>query len=138
MIVVDTNIICYFYLEEQYAEQTNKLLQLDPDWIVPVLWHSEFMNVLALYLQKKLLTFDKALEILAAAEYQMQDNEFMPSSISIMQLVNTSNCSAYDCEFVALAQEMNLNLLTADKRILKEFPKTAISLTDFIDSKSVN
>ena len=138
MIVVDTNIICYFYLEEQYAEQTNKLLQLDPDWIVPVLWHSEFMNVLALYLQKKLLTFDKALEILAAAEYQMQDNEFMPSSISIMQLVNTSNCSAYDGEFVALAQEMNLNLLTADKRILKEFPKTAISLTNFIDSKSVN
>ncbi len=52
-----------------------------------------------------------------------------------MQLVNTSQCSAYDCEFVALAQYLDIPLVTADKKLLTEFTDIALSLDSYIDDK---
>ena len=42
-----------------------------------------------------------------------------------------SGCTAYDCEFVALADVHQVPLVTVDRRILKAFPKLAISLERF-------
>jgi predicted nucleic acid-binding protein len=54
MIVVDTNILAYLYLPTAFSEQAELLLMRQPKWIAPVLWRSEFRNVLALYLRKKI------------------------------------------------------------------------------------
>ena len=56
MIVVDTNIIAYLYLPTDLTGQAERLLESDPEWAVPVLWRSEFRNVLALYLRKGLIS----------------------------------------------------------------------------------
>ncbi|MDT8441852.1 MAG: type II toxin-antitoxin system VapC family toxin [Desulfuromonadales bacterium] len=128
MIVVDTNILAYLYLPTEHTHKVEALLAKDPEWIAPILWRSEFRNVLALYLRKNLLTLEQALEIQNEAEALLQDNEFIVTSLDVLQLVKNSECSAYDCEFVALAQSMNVQLITMDKRVLKNFPETAISL----------
>lgn len=125
MIVVDTNILAYLYLPTEHTQKVEALLAKDPEWIAPTLWRSEFRNVLALYLRKKLLTFDQALEIQHEAEALMQNNEFIVTSLDVLQLVQNSECSAYDCEFVALAQYISVQLITMDKKILKNFPDTA-------------
>jgi len=44
--------------------------------------------------------------------------------------VESSTCSAYDCEFVALAKRLNTKLVTADKKILKEFSGIAVTLNE--------
>ena len=80
------------------------------------------------YLRKGILCLDEILLITQQAEKLLDDNEYKISSAHILQLVNSSCCSAYDCEFVALAQYLNIPLITADKKILKEFPKNAKSL----------
>ena len=59
-------------------------------------------------------------------------NEFTVSSSAVLQLVSRSHCSAYDCEFVALAHAEGVQLLTVDRLILREFAETAISLEEFI------
>ncbi|MDJ0588832.1 MAG: hypothetical protein QNJ72_02395 [Pleurocapsa sp. MO_226.B13] len=46
-------------------------------------------------------------------------------------MVKNSKCSAYDCEYVALARQLEIDLVTADRKILAEFPSTAISLSSF-------
>jgi predicted nucleic acid-binding protein len=125
MIVVDTNILAYLYLPTEHTQKVEALLAKDPEWIAPTLWRSEFRNALALYLRKGLLTFDQALEIQNEAEALLQNNEFIVTSLDVLQLVQNSECSAYDCEFVALAQSMNVQLITMDKRILSNFPNTA-------------
>ncbi len=125
MIVVDTNILAYLYLPTEHTQKVEALLAKDPEWIAPTLWRSEFRNVLALYLRKGLLTFDQALEIQNEAEALLQNNEFIVTSLDVLQLVQNSECSAYDCEFAALAQSMNVQLITMDKRILNNFPDTA-------------
>jgi predicted nucleic acid-binding protein len=128
MIVVDTNVISYLYLSGERSQQAERLLSLDPHWCAPVLWRSEFRSVLSQYLRKKLLTFEETLLILEQAENLLADHEYEVPSAHIMQMVNTSSCSAYDCEFVALAGYLSISLITADKRLLREFPGIAKSL----------
>lgn len=132
MIVVDTNIIAYLYISGKYSEQAASLLKKDSDWHSPLLWRSELRNVLSLYLRKGLLSFDDTLFIMQQAESILSSNEYDVSSASIMRLVQSSNCSAYDCEFTALAQYLNVPLVTSDKKIIKEFPDTAISLNNYL------
>jgi len=132
MIVVDTNIISYFYISGDRSGQTEQLLSSDSHWNAPTLWRSEFRSVLSQYLRKDLLQLDEVLIILQQAEKLMRDNEYEIASAHIMQLVNSSNCTAYDCEFVALAQYLDAPLITADKKIIREFPNIAMSLDSFL------
>lgn len=125
MIVVDTNILVYLYLPTQYTPHAEKLLENDPMWVAPHLWRSEFRNILALYLRKELITYDKALEIQNEAEILMSGNEYDIKSLSVLSIVNQSNCSAYDCEYISLAMNLGIELFTMDKKVISEFPLIA-------------
>lgn len=57
------------------------------------------------------------------------------TSNQVLELVNASSCSAYDCEFVALARDLKVSLVTVDRQILTDFPDTAISLDAFVRVK---
>jgi len=59
MIVADTNIISYLLLPTSYSDSVDILYKLDPNWVAPLLWKSEFRNVLALYLRKEIITLEK-------------------------------------------------------------------------------
>jgi hypothetical protein len=63
MFVADTNTIAYLYINSEKSAQAEQLLMLEPKWIAPSLWKSEFRNVLTLYLRKGILTFDEILMI---------------------------------------------------------------------------
>jgi predicted nucleic acid-binding protein len=132
MIVVDTNIISYLYVSGDRSQQSDDLLYFDSNWVAPILWRSEFRNVLAQYLRKNLLNMDDVLLIIQQAEKLLTDHEYEISSAHIMQLVNNSQCSAYDCEFVALAQYLDVPLITADKKILREFPEITQTAESYI------
>lgn len=131
MIVVDTNILAYTMFEGEKSPLTEQALQKDSDWVAPLLWKSEFLNVLALHLRKGNLTIENAKFVIELSnQYIKADFQVPPSNI--LDLIATSKCSAYDCEFVALAQELGIQLVTEDQQILEQFPEIAISLTDFI------
>lgn len=83
------------------------------------------------YLRKNILAFEEVLLITQQAETLLKDNEFEISSAHILQLVNSSNCSSYDCELVALAQHLDVQFITTDKQILREFPAITKSLDSF-------
>jgi predicted nucleic acid-binding protein len=129
MIVVDTNIIAYLYLPTEFTEQAEQLLEQEMVWAAPVLWRSEFRNVLALYLRKQLIEFEKTLQLQMEAESLMRENEYEVGSFDVMWLLRESRCSAYDGEFVALATNLRTTLVTMDQLILREFPNIAVSLT---------
>ncbi len=138
MIVVDTNIIGYLFLSSERSNQSEQALSKDPHWIAPVLWRSEFRNVLATYINQKLISFEDGLSIIAEAESLMKDAEFDVTSLQVLKLAEESGCSAYDCEFIALAIDMNVPLITVDKKILSKFPKISTSLDEFISEQEQN
>ncbi|KZY34838.1 MULTISPECIES: type II toxin-antitoxin system VapC family toxin [unclassified Oleiphilus] len=132
MIVADTNTIAYLYLPSDYSEYVEALLLKDPDWIAPILWRSELRNILALYLRKELISMEDALEIQQQAENLLKDNEYTVNSFEVLNTANESGCSAYDSEFICLAKSQNCKLVTADKKILKQFPDIAISAREYV------
>ena len=129
MIVVDTNVLAYLYLPTEFTPHAEALLQRNPHWVAPVLWRSEFRNILAGYMRRKTLTFDDARVLQAEAEHLMVGDEHEVDSQAVLQLVRDSDCSAYDCEFIALAIRLDTKLATMDGKLLKAFPKHAIALT---------
>lgn len=128
MIVVDSNVLAYLYLPSEYTQQAEDLLQKDPDWAAPILWRSEFRNILAGYMRRNALTFDDAREIQTEAESLLAGCEYEVDSQRVLELVRDSECSAYDCEFVALALRRGVKLVTMNRKLLRAFPKHAVPL----------
>lgn len=133
MIIVDTNILIYLYIQGEHTSSVESLVHIDCNWAAPLLWRSEFRNVLTLYLRKRVVPLQQALDIIDQAEHLMIENEYQPSSEAVLNLVNISNCTAYDCEFVSLAKQFDVPLITQDKKILAEFPHHACQLEQYIN-----
>jgi predicted nucleic acid-binding protein len=128
MIVVDTNVLAYLYLPGDFSADAEALLQRDSEWVAPLLWRSEFRNILAGYLRRKTLTFDQALGVQSEAESLLSGSEFEIDSRAVLELVRDSECSAYDCEFMALAVKLGITLVTMDGKLLRAFPTRAVAL----------
>ena len=132
MIVVDTNIICYLIVAGERTSEAHKALEKDPIWVVPYLWRSEFCNVLTGYVRKKILSWQDAQNNLDHAQHLLLGKEYSVSPNRILELALNSDCTAYDCEFVTLAQDLSVKLVTVDKQILTQFPETAVELGKFV------
>lgn len=132
MIVADTNTIAYLYLPTDQTDNVVSLLHKDPQWVAPLLWRSEFRNVLSLYVRKKIIDLDTAIAMQAQAESQLADNEYTVSTMDVLALSRQTGCSAYDCEFVSLAKSLNLKLITGDKKLIRAFPGIAMSAGDYL------
>lgn len=133
MIVVDTNVIAYLLLSSDKSTVSEQALLIDPIWAAPRLWRSEMRNVLALYLRRGLLSLTDAQQVMTEATDLMRGQEYEVTSSQVLELVSASSCSAYDCEFVALARDLDAWLVTVDRQILAEFPDTAVSLQAFVE-----
>jgi predicted nucleic acid-binding protein len=129
LIVVDTNVIAYLLIDSEYTEAAEDLLARDVVWHAPVLWRSELRSVLAGYLRRKTLTLEQATQIQSEAEDMMFSREHDADSHKVLELVNASECSAYDCEFVALAMRLGTKLVTMDQKVIRAFPKHATALS---------
>ena len=123
MIVVDTNIIAYLFILSEHTEAAEDLLARDNDWHAPMLWRSEMRNVLAGYLRRGMLDVEQSIRLQTEAEHMFFSREHDADSRQTLVLVGESDCSAYDCEFVALAMRLGTKLVTGDQKVLKAFPK---------------
>lgn len=129
MIVVDSNVVAYLYLPGEHTDSAEALLNKDADWAAPLLWRSEFRNILAGYIRRRALTFETARDLQTEAESLLAGAEHEVDSRLVLELVRDSDCSAYDCEFVALAMSLRVKLVTEDKKLLKAFPRHAVALS---------
>lgn len=132
MIVVDSNLIGYFFIEGEHSPLSIKVFEKDPDWIAPLLWQSEVRSIVTQHFRYKSMPLIRAKEIINEAHDLMLEHERFVSSGAVLDLVAASACTSYDCEYVALAKEMNLSLVTFDKEVVREFPYLAIFPQDFL------
>jgi predicted nucleic acid-binding protein len=135
MVVVDTNILAYLYFPSPYSESVERLRRFDNDWIAPILWKSELMNVGLRYLKRDLASFAVLMNAFREAEQAVQSIDIYSDYDSVIRLASQSNCSTYDCEFVALGMKLELPLLTYDKMIIDKFPAVALRPEDYLKIK---
>jgi len=125
VIVVDTNVVAYLLLPGPHTALADDLLIEQPEWAAPPLWRSEWRNVLSGYLRRGVLDLNQALTLQQKAELLVIRHEEPVRSQDVLQLVASSRCSAYDCEFVAAALQLRVPLVTADRAVLSAFPDVA-------------
>lgn len=127
MIAVDTNVIAYLILDDDPRAVT--LLERDREWVAPLLWRSELRNVLATCVEAERFDLEKAFSFMELAEDLMRGGEYRVPSGPVLRLAAESGLSAYDCEFVALAQELGVSLFTSDRAVVRAFPGVAAALS---------
>jgi predicted nucleic acid-binding protein len=134
VIVVDTNVIAYCWLHGERTALAHRLRQLDADWHAPVLWRSEFRNVLAGYRRDGSLDGAQLRQIMAAAESMFAGREHHLPSDRVFDLVEQTRMSAYDAEFAALAEILDVTLVTEDRAILAALPQRTLDLQSAVAS----
>lgn len=132
MIVADSNLIAYLLIQGNQTALAEAVLKKDPAWTAPLLWRSEFRNILALYMRQNQLTLTDALYYMEEAEALLHGNEYEVKSAPVLTLAAQSGRSAYDCEFINLAQLLGVHLVTSDGQLLRAFPGIAVSMADFL------
>ena len=70
-----------------------------------------------------MLIFQRAAELVGTEEYEVETADVLRAS-------EQSKCSAYDCEYLALAEYLDLVLVTADANLAKAIPGRARLLSD--------
>ena len=134
MIVVDTNILAYCLMPGPKNQQAEALLEANGDWAAPYLWRSEMRNLLTGYIRKGEYDGRTAEILMQKAGRFLTGGEHFVDDHAIFELVGESKCTAYDCEFVALAQTLGTYLVTEDKALLQAFPSWCRSLEQAIAS----
>jgi predicted nucleic acid-binding protein len=131
VIVVDSNVIAYCWVNGPLTQVAQRVRVKDPDWHVPILWRSEMRSILTGYLRDGSLTGPQVARIMEAAEDALAGSEHLVPSASVFEIAGKSRLSAYDCEFVALAAVLSVPLVTADKIVLKAYPGQALTMDSF-------
>jgi len=127
VIVVDANLLVYLFVAGTGTANAERVLRRDPVWAAPLLWRSEFRNAVLGVVRRRGLSRDDAVQAIRAAEDWMRGREYAVLSDNVFDLAIRSGCSAYDCEYVATADDLGVPLVTADRQVLTAFPRTAVS-----------
>ena len=81
MIVVDTNVIGYLFLSSEQSVLAERTLQKDNEWAAPILWRSEFRNVLTLYMRKGIIQWEQAQRIMNSALELLRGREYVVPNV---------------------------------------------------------
>lgn len=134
MIVADTSVLIHLYVPGPRSGIAERAWRLDPEWHAPLLWRSEFRNVLVSLHRHRDLEVRDALAAASAGEAMMEGREHRVESSRVLRLAAASGRSSYDCEFVALAEVLAVPLLTADRALIDAF-SVARAPEDFVASE---
>lgn len=134
MIVVDSNVIAYCWLNGPLTELAQQVRDKDSDWHVPILWRSEMRSVLAGYLRDGSLTQSQIVHVMDAIENALEGSEHVVASGEVFKVIEKTRLSAYDCEFIGLAFALSVPLVTSDRAVLKAFPELAMTMNAFLSA----
>ncbi|MBI4374620.1 MAG: type II toxin-antitoxin system VapC family toxin [Deltaproteobacteria bacterium] len=119
MIVVDSSVALKWFREEPGSDLARGLIYEKPSAMAaPDLLLYEFCNVLALS-QLSLNEIFEALERL----YQLNLQFFIQPAAGFRRAIGLSRqfgISVYDASFVALAESLNIDLVTADQKLARK------------------
>jgi len=126
VIVADTNLISYLLIEGERTEAARRVWKKDPAWVVPPLWRSEFLNVLATVYRVGVLSEGQALTAWQRAKGLFGSSEVEPEGEHVLQTAMTRGISAYDAQFVAVAEDLGVQLFSADMRLVERCADVAV------------
>ncbi|MFQ5743995.1 MAG: type II toxin-antitoxin system VapC family toxin [Acidobacteriota bacterium] len=128
MIVVDVNIILHALTATPQNELARQLRRRDSDWLAPPLWRHEMLNVLATLTRQEVLARQSALTVWQNALDLMAAREQPPDMEHAFSLAIAHGISAYDAQYIALAESLDVLMVSEDRKLNRLLPQRVISL----------
>ena len=132
MIVVDANIVVYAIVRSAHTPLAEDVAARDPDWVAPPLWRYEFTSAVATLVRSGGLTASQAEAAIGEADRLMSGRERAVDQVAALHAAAAHDLSAYDAQYVALAQDEGVRCVTADARMQRNAPGVAVSPQAFI------
>lgn len=117
MIVADANLVLYLLIPGERTMTAEAVYQRDPAWAAPPLCLSEVRNVLLRYVRSGSIPLAAALAMVERADQLLAPYRLEVDSASILRVAHAGGLSAYDAEYVALAEALEVPLITEDREI---------------------
>jgi predicted nucleic acid-binding protein len=136
VIVADCTLIVPMYVTDPRTPLTETVFMRDPVWLSPPLWRSEMRNAIRAYFRAGHITLDEAKLSMRRAEAHMSRGEVVVTSDAVLDIVGTFGCTAYDAEYVVVARDLGLPLVTADAELLRKFPDVTMTAESFAGNTS--
>ena len=98
---------------------------------MPRLWHHEYLNVLATFAREGGATIAEARTLWPRGVDLFRSREQSVDMESALIVATGNRISAYDAQYIALAQKLQTLCVTEDQRLLKTFPALARTMQAF-------
>lgn len=135
MIVVDVNVVAYFFIDGEKTGLARELRRSDPDWVLAPLWRHEFLNVLATFVRAGGASIDDAQTLYRESVALLHDSERDVDMLAALRLAASLRISAYGAQHIALALALDTICVTEDRRLQRTFTNTALGMQTFLATK---
>jgi predicted nucleic acid-binding protein len=134
VVVVDTNVVAYALIEGPKTVLAQTVREKDSRWRLPELWRHEFLNVLAMHARHGGVSLKEADVLWQEALALLTDCELPVDMRKALRASTQFGISAYDAQYIALAQSLGVRCVTEDRRLARAFPDVATSMDAFCSS----
>lgn len=134
MIGVDVNIIAYLLISGERTAEAQALWRFDSDWVVPDLWRDEFLNILTTYVRQGGADLETAEKLWRAAVDLFASKEHPANPLLVLELAQKYRLSAYDAQYLAVAIELGVMLLTEDRSFHRAVPQFSTAMQPYLQS----
>ena len=118
MIVVDASVVAYLLIEGELTEAVRELYQVDPEWVTPPILNHEILSILASVGVDE--QSPHAVEVIwRDARALLGARQQVPDPVNSLRLAVELGISGYDAQYLSLAQQLKLPLITGDARLLE-------------------
>ena len=130
MIVADVNLLVYLLVDGDFTAAAEQAYRRDRRWVAPRAHRFELLNVLATHVRAGSVPLDDA-DALWRRAFRLVSTPWDVEPMDVLRLSVQSRTATYDCEYVVLARQRRLKVVTNDGGMLARFPDVAVSIADF-------
>jgi predicted nucleic acid-binding protein len=132
VIVADASLLAHLLIPGSETSLAEAVFGKDPEWTAPPLWRSELRSVVLKHIRVSRMTFALANTVFETALRLIGDREMSMPAPLILENAIGFKISAYDAEYVALARQLDVPLLSFDRKLRAAAPDVVSSPQAFV------
>jgi predicted nucleic acid-binding protein len=132
MIVADASLVTFLFLEGELSGVVREIYLLDHDWITPPILNHELLNIFAA-LGASEGDVQGMEELWREARGLLGSRQQIPDPLRSLRLGIELGVSGYQAQYLALADQLRVPLLTVDQRILELLPKKTCTPQEYLE-----
>jgi predicted nucleic acid-binding protein len=122
MIVADASVVTFLFLEGELSGIAREIFMIDSEWITPPILNHEMLNIFAAVgsVEGNVQGME---ELWREARVVLGARQQIPDPQRSLRLAIETGISGYQAQYLALAHQLRLPLLTTDLLLLDLLPK---------------